>query len=109
MVSDTPMGARELCLTAAELTEIGELFRKKLARLRTEERRSRGRATDFTASRRRHRLGAIESETDDDAILSSAELGQLLGVHPKTVTRWATESGLPCVSHGRRTPALSLG
>ena len=81
-------------LTEAERAEIGELFRKKLERLRTEERRSRGRATNVVGSRRRRRLVAVESEPGDDVILSSAELGQLLGVHPRTVALWA-DDGMP--------------
>src|SRR5438876_1091739 len=90
------MVQREVRLTEAELAEVGELFRKKLERLRTEERRSRGRAAHFVASRRRRRLGAIESEPKGDAILSPAELGQLLLVHPKTVIRWA-DAGMPTI------------
>jgi excisionase family DNA binding protein len=75
---------------------VGELFSKKLERLRTEERRSRGRAEHFAASRRRQRLGAIGSHPNGDAILSSAELGQLLGVHRRTVARWA-DDGMPTI------------
>ena len=90
------MGQRELRLTAAELAEIGELFRKKLERLRTDERRSHRRATGAVASRRLDDLVAIESEPTDDAVLSPAELGQLLGVTPRTVVRWG-DDGMPTI------------
>jgi hypothetical protein len=90
------MGQRELRLTAAELAEIGELFRKKLERLRTDERRSHRRATGAVASRRLDDLGAIESEPTDDAVLSPAQLGQLLGVTPRTVVRWG-DDGMPTI------------
>jgi excisionase family DNA binding protein len=97
MVNETPMVQRELRLTEAELTEIGELFRKKLEQLRTDERRSRRRhATGSVPSRRLRRLGAVESEPNADAILSSAELAQLLGVHRRTVARWA-DDGMPTI------------
>jgi hypothetical protein len=41
-------------------------------------------------------VGAIESEPNGDAILSPVELGQLLGVNPRTLIRWA-DAGMPSI------------
>jgi Helix-turn-helix domain len=45
--------------------------------------------------RRRVRLDAVESPPSDAEVLSSSDLAQLLGVHPKTVAGWTAEAGLP--------------
>src|SRR5215207_6486067 len=85
-------------LTSEELTEIGRLFRAKLHQLRDQER-PRGSAAKrrSTVSRRHTRIGTVESPPGDGDLLSSGEMARLLGVHPKTVARWATDNGLPCV------------
>jgi excisionase family DNA binding protein len=77
----------------AELTEIGRLFLAKLRQLREEEG---GRVRRSTVPRRR-RVGfdAVELPPSDAEMLSPSDLAHLLGVHPKTVARWATHGDLP--------------
>ena len=41
--------------------------------------------------------GTVESPPGDGDLLSSSELARLLGVHAKTVARWRTDNGLPCI------------
>ena len=80
-------------MTAGEVTEIGRLFRVKLRQLREEEG---GRARRSTVPRRRPvGLDAVESPPGDAEVLSSSDLAQLFGVHPKTVARWTAEAGMP--------------
>jgi excisionase family DNA binding protein len=80
----------------AELTETGRLFRAKLRQLREQERpRARRAKRRSPAHRRRIDLASVESPPGDDDVLGPLEMGQLFGVHPKTVTRWATDEGLP--------------
>jgi hypothetical protein len=73
-------------LTSDELTEIGRLFRSKLASLRQQGR----------TARRRPRPRAVrlpDKQPDEAALLSSGELAALLGVSARTVVRW----DLPCL------------
>ena len=37
----------------------------------------------------------------DDTLLSSKQVGLMLGRHHKTIERWARKKGLPCVRVGR--------
>jgi excisionase family DNA binding protein len=76
-------------LTPAEHAEVARLFRSKLASLRQQERPRH--------ATRRLVTPAIDSPPGDGDLLSSSELALMLGVHPKTVARWATDDGLPCI------------
>jgi excisionase family DNA binding protein len=84
-------------LSSTELTEIGRLFRAKLRQLREQERprARRAKRRHSPGHRRRIDLPSVESQPGDDDVLGPLEVGRLLGVHPKTVTRWATDDGLP--------------
>jgi excisionase family DNA binding protein len=84
-------------MTSAELAEIGDLFRAKLRHLREQER-SRAAATQRRRSmpaRKHARLESIDSPPGDGDVLSPSDLARLLGVQPRTVTRWAADGGLP--------------
>jgi excisionase family DNA binding protein len=82
-------------LSSAELTEISRLFRAKLRELREQERPRARRARRRSPAPHRHSdLASIESPPDDDEVLGPSEVARLLGVHPKTVTRWCYD-GLP--------------
>jgi excisionase family DNA binding protein len=79
-----------------ELSEIGRLFRAKLQQLREQERpRTQTAKRHVPTPVQRIALASIESPPGDDDVLGPSEVAQLLGVHPKTVTRWATQDGLP--------------
>ncbi len=75
---------RQVMVTSDERTEIGRLFRSKLASLREERAPRRPR-------RRTVRLPA--EQPVDDALLRSGELAALLGVSLRTLGRW----DLPCL------------
>ena len=77
-----------------ELSEVGRLFRAKLQALREQERPRATAKQRAPVPRRRVDLTAIASPPDDDEVLSSTEVARLVGVHPKTVARWA-DQGLP--------------
>jgi excisionase family DNA binding protein len=80
----------------AELTETGRLFRAKLRQLREQERPRERRAKRRSPARRsRIDIASVESPPGDDEVLGPLDVGRLLGVHPKTVARWATNDGLP--------------
>ena len=75
--------------TSAELTEIGQLFRSKLASLREQPPRR-------TARRPRRKPPTIdlpEAQPPGDALLRTGEVAALLGVSPSKVAH----SDLPCV------------
>jgi excisionase family DNA binding protein len=74
----------------AELTEIGWLFRLKLRQLREQE----GPPPSAHTAALTRGPSAPRPPGDDD-VLGPIAVARLLGVHPKTVTRWAHE-GMPC-------------
>jgi excisionase family DNA binding protein len=81
---------------AAELTEIGRLFRAKVQQLHQRETRSVAQSYKLRiAARRRSKLNAIDTPPSDHELLSTTELAGLLNVHPKTVLLWAADGELP--------------
>jgi hypothetical protein len=68
--------------TSAELNEIAQLFRSKLASLREPKRPVPRRP------RRPRSVRLPDEQPDSDALLRPGELAALLGVAPKTVTQW---------------------
>ena len=83
-------------------TTLGGTFRDRPALPRqAAELREQERPRTQTAKRhvptpvQRIALASIESPPGDDDVLGPSEVAQLLGVHPKTVTCWATQDGLP--------------
>jgi hypothetical protein len=79
--------AGSMRLTPDEHAELARLFRSKLASLREQPRAAPRRP------RRPRRVDLPDTQPSDDALLSSGEVGALLGVSPQTVARW----GLPCL------------
>jgi excisionase family DNA binding protein len=82
--------------SAAELTEIGRLFQTKLRQLEADDQRRKMQNRQRTRARaRRRRLPPAAQQPPEDQLLGTAEVAQLLGVHPRTVGNWAKD-GLPC-------------
>jgi excisionase family DNA binding protein len=82
-----------------DLTEIGRLFRAKLAQLRAEERPPRRGATSRTTQPPRIELP--DDQPGEEAMLRTGKVAALLGVSAHTIWRWAEAGYLPC--------ALTLG
>jgi hypothetical protein len=78
-----------LRLTPEEHTELARLFRTKLVHLRAEERR----APRKPRRQRPARFRLPELPPDDEALLTSGEVGALLGVSSQTVGAWE----IPCL------------
>jgi hypothetical protein len=85
----TRLASPPVRFTSAELTEIAQLFRSKLASLREQPSRR-------TARRPRRKPPTIALPVDqpaDDALLRTGEVAALLGVSPSTVAHL----NVPCV------------